>query len=828
MGPTSRGRAYRIPNTSDSASSTGATIGGGWGGGSAPSSSSSSAAAAAVAGAEITAANESGGGGGDGGGDDNNDANDGQSFLWATREMAALDFLTNVPLGAERDIVRVGLSGGCVAGHRHPRRQGDRIERRRQGRGRHPPIKDAPDGIDEDDEVGESVEVDMPAPPIGSIVEGEGAGYFGKRSSSDWGGGGRWWDKLVLKDKRFFSAANQQAAVREWEIRVTYGNGGGKGRGGGGRGGALLDGRVFFATRMSYPVAVFSTIKYEPKKEETLRRRKQLEELGGGGTQFVLPERDWRGISYRALLPQKERQNRAFNRLIGSESASLTPEKRPKNVKPSSSPRDRDQYNVSSSSEEEDDDGSSDSSSAGSAAAGYPFGFLDDPNIVHGRNRNVMMGDKVTGPIISSTILFVKPSALKAELNKQFRERFDQWEPPKARRKYICAKVIDGVYTLIDPTESMHDDIDDAGGVGGRRRSATSSDLERETIRMPPSLTLSKIRSLKQQALVACVRARIEISSLALAIIYFERLCLDCRVDKSNRRLSFAACLLLASKVNESNSIIAYDRRTETKSDGSKLPLMTTWVKPSKKSGKIFESLIVFFTNDWSLSLKQLYAAEWIVFTALGFSLKAKPSDVAFHFKRLLRVLEWDPRSYLGSKTMYDQWQDSLMEESLQNERRKARRERRQKRNERKLLKLQRKLHIKQSKPGEELPGRSSRKTSTDIVFRRHSVDAAVHPSPCSIHSPIHASSDSSNVARSYPHLLDTGTNCAADGSPGRQNPKKAEGVAIRGILSRLRMQPSQGDKIGMASLKHSASVPNLPCLDSKLNDFVDHPPSLQ
>jgi hypothetical protein len=89
----------------------------------------------------------------------------------------------------------------------------------------------------------------------------------------------------------------REAAVREWEIRVTYGNGGGKGRGGGGRGGALLDGRVFFATRMSYPVAVFSTIKYEPKKEETLRRRKQLEELGGGGTQFVLPERDWSEFS---------------------------------------------------------------------------------------------------------------------------------------------------------------------------------------------------------------------------------------------------------------------------------------------------------------------------------------------------------------------------------------------------------------------------------------------------------------------------------------------------------------------------------------------------
>lgn len=176
-----------------------------------------------------------------------------------------------------------------------------------------------------------------------------------------------------------------------------------------------------------------------------------------------------------------------------------------------------------------------------------------------------------------------------------------------------------------------------------------------------------KSYSLKQQALVACIRGRIEISTLALACIYFERLCLDCRVDKTNRRLSFAACLLLAAKVNESNSVIAYDRGTEqTKSVGSELPLMTSWVKPNKKSGKIFESLVAFFTHDWSLSLKQLYNAEWIVFSvrmwfvwpflifctlshscklvlllqqALGFSLKAKPSEVEFHFKRLLRRL---------------------------------------------------------------------------------------------------------------------------------------------------------------------------------------------
>lgn len=43
----------------------------------------------------------------------------------------------------------------------------------------------------------------------------------------------------------------------------------------------------------------------------------------------------------------------------------------------------------------------------------------------------VFTGDKVTGPIVSSTIQFVKPSVLKADLNKQFRERFDKWEPPR-------------------------------------------------------------------------------------------------------------------------------------------------------------------------------------------------------------------------------------------------------------------------------------------------------------------------------------------------------------------------------------------------------------
>ena len=56
--------------------------------------------------------------------------------------------------------------------------------------------------------------------------------------------------------------------------------------------------------------------------------------------------------------------------------------------------------------------------------------------------------------------------------------------------------------------------------------------------------------------------------------------------------------------------MIAYDRGVETKQN-----VLHSWVKPNKKSGKVFESLIIFFTHDWWLSLKQLYSTEWIVFT---------------------------------------------------------------------------------------------------------------------------------------------------------------------------------------------------------------------
>ena len=100
----------------------------------------------------------------------------------------------------------------------------------------------------------------------------------------------------------------------------------------------------------------------------------------------------------------------------------------------------------------------------------------------------------------------------------------------------------------------------------------------------------------------------------------------------------------------------------------------------------MFASLLEFFTQEWNISLKHLFAAEWGVFAALQFRLKAKPSDVAFHFRRLMKTLGYDPRRYLGSQ-VYGYWQRALSEEEFRRQEWEARVESRRQRKEKKKLK---------------------------------------------------------------------------------------------------------------------------------------------
>jgi hypothetical protein len=303
----------------------------------------------------------------------------------------------------------------------------------------------------------------------------------------------------------------------------------------------------------------------------------------------------------------------------------------------------------------------------------YFPGFLDDPEMVQGRHRHVMVGDMVTGPIVTTTILFVKPKALKADLNKLFRERFDDYDPPLSQRKFIGAKVVNGVYTLAeDGKRSVNNNADAlnrqrSANQGGPHQAATATaaaeaaeEAEAEaSYKMSSSLTLSKIRSIKLQTLMGCVKAGCEISTVALACVYFERLCLDCYVDKSNRRLTMAACLLLAYKTNEHMGGV--------------------------DKAAVLSKLLTFTGRDWNLQLETVFAAEWGVFVALGFKLHATPLQINFHFLRLMKVLELQPVDYL-CEVQYNNWQESLRVDAIRREKKAQWKEAAREKKEREII----------------------------------------------------------------------------------------------------------------------------------------------
>lgn len=111
-----------------------------------------------------------------------------------------------------------------------------------------------------------------------------------------------------------------------------------------------------------------------------------------------------------------------------------------------------------------------DSQDAHPTVVSYLPNYLDDPEFRQGRHRHVVRGDKNIGPIVSSILLFVKPNALKAELNKKFQEK----------------------HTWLNG-----------------------------------DLSLSKIRNLKRETMSSCQRLGLEIATAAMACVYFEKLVLS-------------------------------------------------------------------------------------------------------------------------------------------------------------------------------------------------------------------------------------------------------------------------------------------------------------
>jgi|UPI00048FBEC3 hypothetical protein len=236
----------------------------------------------------------------------------------------------------------------------------------------------------------------------------------------------------------------------------------------------------------------------------------------------------------------------------------------------------------------------------------YHSNFIDDPRLSQGAHKTVIR--KIAPMYMFSILRYANHKKLKDELNKDYRE-LHPW--------------------------------------------------------IPPSLSLSKIRNLKREVLEYWSKNDFEMSTLALAIVQFEKLVMKKLVIKRNRKLKFALCLILAFKFNESESLNGdkprYDNKKKAKVEDSssdedadkalsfRCDNRAGDVDYSRKNNKqplsaVFDAVQHIF----NIGKKEVLKYEMKVFAELSFGLFSSQREVIIHFKRLLGLIERKPREYIG------------------------------------------------------------------------------------------------------------------------------------------------------------------------------------
>lgn len=176
--------------------------------------------------------------------------------------------------------------------------------------------------------------------------------------------------------------------------------------------------------------------------------------------------------------------------------------------------------------------------------ADYDPNLLSDPQWPCGKHKRVL----IFASYMTTVIDYVKPSDLKKDMNETFKEKFPHIK-----------------------------------------------------------LTLSKIRSLKREMRAVGEDCGLQPVTIAMAFVYFEKLVLQGRLNKQNRKLVSAACLLLAAKISSDL------KKQEVK------------------------HLIDKLEERFRLSRRELISFEFTILVALEMALYLPESKVLPHYRRLVQ-----------------------------------------------------------------------------------------------------------------------------------------------------------------------------------------------